>query len=149
MNNFKPSGYSAVSPYFVVKDAESFLHLTTAIFDARLLRKYLRPDGSILHAELQIEDSVIMVGDATEEFPAVRTLIHVYVPDVDKTFSRAKNAGCNVLQEPMEREGDSDRRATFEDFAGNVWSIGTQFSHQKANSPVPFAQAVEPAGSYS
>jgi PhnB protein len=46
------------------------------------------------------------------------------------TFLRkAIEAGCEIIEHPKERDGDPDRRATFRDFAGNVWSVGTQLSN--------------------
>ncbi|KYP16131.1 VOC family protein [Flavihumibacter sp. CACIAM 22H1] len=126
--SFKPAGYNSVSPYFIIKDAEQFVQLMTAIFDAGLLRKYNRPDGSIMHAELKLYDSVIMLAEATEQYPPVPMVLHVYVQDLDTVFTRAKEAGCKVLEEPKQREGDPDRRATFMDFGGNMWSVGTQLA---------------------
>jgi uncharacterized glyoxalase superfamily protein PhnB len=85
------------------------------------------PDGTIMHVEIQIDDSVIMLGDSSDKFPPVPMVMHVYVPNVDVTFDKAVKAGCEVIEQPKQREGnDPDRRATFKDFAGNIWSIGTQ-----------------------
>jgi PhnB protein len=67
-----------------------------------------------------------MLGDSSEKFPPVPSVMHVYVPNVDAVFHRAIDAGCEIIEKPKEREGDPDRRATFKDFAGNVWSVGTQ-----------------------
>lgn len=123
---FKPTGYNSVSPYFIVNGAQRFIDLLKTIFDATELRRYDMPDGTIMHAEIRIDDSVIMIGDSSDKFPPVPLVIHVYVPNVDKTFSKAINAGCEIVEQPKEREDDPDRRATFRDFAGNMWSIGTQ-----------------------
>jgi uncharacterized glyoxalase superfamily protein PhnB len=125
-NTFKPSGYNSVSPYFIVKGAQQFISLMKEVFDAKELRRYDNPDGTIMHAEMGIDDSVIMLGDASDKFPAVPIVMHVYVPNVDEVFQKAVNAGCQVVEEPKEREGDPDRRATFKDFGGNMWSVGTQ-----------------------
>lgn len=126
MNNFKPNGYNSVSPYFIVNGAEKFIALMAEIFDATVSRRYDMPDDSIMHAEIQIDDSIIMLGEASERFPAVPMVMHVYVPDVDATFQRAITAGCEVIQAPKTQENDPDKRGTFKDFAGNMWSIGTQ-----------------------
>ncbi len=123
---FKPAGYNSVSPYFIVDDADRFIRLMKQIFDAKMLREYRMQNGSIMHAELQIDDSVIMLGNASEQFPAVPIVIHVYVPDVDATYKKAIDAGCEIVEPPTEKEGDPDRRATFKDFAGNMWSVETQ-----------------------
>ena len=123
---FKPIGYNSVSPYFIVPGAQKFIDLLKSILDVKDLRRYDRPDGTIMHAELQIDDSVIMLGDSSDEFPPIPLVIHVYVSNVDETFKRAIDGGCEIVEQPMVREGDPDRRGTFKDFAGNMWSVGTQ-----------------------
>lgn len=124
--NFKPAGYNSVSPYFIVEGAQKFIDLLKHIFNAVELRRYDMPDGTIMHAEIQIDDSVIMLGDSSEKFPPVQSVIHVYVPDAERTFKKAIEAGCEVIEQPGQRENDPDKRGTFRDFAGNVWSVGTQ-----------------------
>jgi PhnB protein len=123
---FKPAGYNSLSPYFIVNGAQQLINLLKQIFDVAELRRYDMPDGTIMHAEIKIDDSVIMLGDSSEKFPPVPMVMHVYVPDVDATFQKAIDAGCEFVEAPKEREGDPDRRATFRDFAGNMWSVGTQ-----------------------
>jgi PhnB protein len=125
-NAFKPTGYNSVSPYFVVDGAQKFIDLLTLIFNAKEKRRFDRPDGKIMHSEIQIDDSVIMIADSTEEYPANRFLMHVYVPDVDDTFKKAIHFGCHPVEEPIQRPGEPNRRGSFKDFAGNDWSIGTQ-----------------------
>ena len=124
--DFKPAGYNSVSPYFIVNGAQKLIDLMIEIFNAKELRRYDMPDGKIMHAEIQIDDSVVMIGDSSDEFPPVSVVMHVYVPNVDEIFEKAIKAGCEVIEQPKEREGDPDRRATFKDFAGNMWSVGTQ-----------------------
>lgn len=128
MNNphYKPAGYNSVSAYFVIEDADRFIGLMKTIFYATGLREYRMPDGSVMHAELRIDDSVVMIGEASERFPAVPMVMHVYVPDAGEVYRRAIGAGCESVEEPTEREGDPDRRATFRDYAGNLWSVGTR-----------------------
>lgn len=125
---FKPKGYNSVSPYFIVDGAQQFADLMKAIFDADIIRRYDRPNGSIMHAEIQIDDSIIMVADSSDHYPASPIVIHVYVQNVDQTFKNATEAGCDIIEKPKQREGDPDRRATFKDFAGNIWSVGTQLA---------------------
>jgi PhnB protein len=123
---FKPSGYNSVSPYFIVKGAQRLIDLLKVIFNAKELRRYDQPDGSIMHVELQIDDSVIMLSEATAAYPANQFLMHVYVPNVHETFKKAIAAGCVAEQQPEQKEGDPDTRGSFKDFAGNSWAIGTQ-----------------------
>lgn len=123
---FKPTGYNSVSPYFIINGGQRLIDLLKTIFDAKELRRYDMPDGTIMHAEIQIDDSVIMLGDSSERFPPVHLVMHVYVPNVDETFEKAVKAGCEIIEHPKQSEGDPDRRATFRDFGGNMWSVGTQ-----------------------
>lgn len=125
---YKPAKYNSVSPYFVVDGAQAFSDFLKKLFHAREMRRYDKPDGTVMHMELQIDDSIIMLGDSSKEFPANTHLMHVYVPDVDKTFALAMELGCKPIEQPKERKGDPDRRGTFMDYAGNYWSIGTQQS---------------------
>lgn len=80
-NNFKPDGYNSLSPYFIVGEADRFVALMQDIFGAKVTREYKRPDGSIMHAEMQIDDTIIMLGEASDQFPAVPLVLHVYVDD--------------------------------------------------------------------
>ncbi|MBK6264932.1 VOC family protein [Marivirga sp. S37H4] len=125
-NNYKPDGYNSVSPYFVVDGAQKLIDLLKQIFDAEELRRYDTPDGNIMHAELRIDDSVLMMGNSSVQYPPNQLMLHIYVKDVDQTFQKAIDAGCQSVEKPKEREGDPDRRGTFKDFAGNTWSISTQ-----------------------
>jgi PhnB protein len=123
---FKPEGYSSLSPYLIVEDAGRLAELLRTIFDAQEQRKYLREDGKIMHMELLIDDSVLMLADATDAYPAQRSTLHVYVPDSDRVYTRAIEGGCRPIEAPKQQDGDPDRRGTFEDFAGNLWSVSTQ-----------------------
>ncbi len=73
--SFKPTGYNSASPYFIVNGAQRFIALMKEIFDAKELRRYDMPDGSIMHAEIQIDDSVIMLGDSSERFFSPQCLL--------------------------------------------------------------------------
>jgi PhnB protein len=123
---FKPDGYNSVSPYFIVKGAQGFMDWLKKVFDAREKRRYDGEGGKIMHAEVQVDDSIIMMADASDKWPPVPTVMHVYVPNVEEVFKRAVDAGCEVVHEPKTQEGDPDKRATFKDFWGNLWSVGTQ-----------------------
>ncbi len=123
---YKPTGYNSVSPYLVVKGAQKMIDILKAIFNANELRRYDMPDGTIMHAEVQIDDSVIMIADSSDKYPPNQHLIHIQVLNVDEIFNKALSIGCEAEEHPKEREGDPDRRGSFKDFAGNSWAIGTQ-----------------------
>ena len=123
---YKPTGYNSVSPYFIVDGAQKLIDFLVQLFDGKELRKYKREDGSVMHAEVRIDDSVVMISDATDEYPPVTIIMHVYVPDVNTTYIKALKLGASELQKPKNNEGDPDNRGTFLDFAGNMWSVSTQ-----------------------
>jgi PhnB protein len=121
----KPDGYSTVSPYLVVSGAQRVIDFLTETFDATPLRRYDMPDGSIMHAEVRIGDTVVMLGDAGGEWPPVPSFLHVYVDDVDATYRRALAAGGVSVQEPQRKGDDPDRRGGVKDPGGNTWWIAT------------------------
>lgn len=126
MDTFKPINYNSVSPYLMVDDANRMVKLLTDIFNAKVHRRYENPDGKIMHIELQIDDSIIMLSDSTPKYPANKYWMHVYVPNVDVIFKKAIALGCEIVDKPQTKENDPDKRGTFKDFAGNMWSVATQ-----------------------
>jgi uncharacterized glyoxalase superfamily protein PhnB len=83
------------------------------------------PDGSVMHAEIRIGDSVVMLGEAGGQWPAIPTFLHVYVDDVDAVYRRALDAGGVSVQAPAQK-GDQDKRGGVQDPGGNTWWIATQ-----------------------
>jgi uncharacterized glyoxalase superfamily protein PhnB len=79
-----------------------------------------------MHAEVRIDDTVVMIADGGGAWPAFPSWLHVYVPDVDATYRRALAAGGVSVQEPKAREGDPDRRGGVKDPGGNTWWVSTQ-----------------------
>ena len=122
----KPSGYSTVSPYLIAAGAQAVIDFLKQAFGAEELRRYDLPDGSIMHAEVRIGDTVVMLGDAGENWPAVPAHLHVYVDDVDATYRRALEVGGHSVQPPQRKGQDPDRRGGVKDPAGNTWWIATQ-----------------------
>ena len=124
--SYKPEGYSTVSPYLIAAGAQAVIDFLKKAFGARELRRYDMPDGSIMHAEVRIGDTVVMIGDAGEHWPAVPAHVHVYVDSVDETYRRALDAGGVSVQPPQQKGQDPDRRGGVKDPAGNTWWIATQ-----------------------
>ena len=108
---WKPDGYTSVAPYLVVDGAQRTIDFLTVVFDAQPLR--MHPMGERLgHAEVRIDDTVLMLADGMDGWPPVASHVHLYVPDVDATWSRALAAGAMPVQAPQEK-GDGDRRGGF------------------------------------
>ena len=124
---FKPDGYNSASPYLIVDDAQATIDFLVAVFDARPLRVIPRGDGKLKHAEVRIDDTVVMVTDSIDGWPAVPAHVHIYVADVDATYARALKAGATSMQEPVRRD-DSDKRGGFRDAGGTTWWVGQQLA---------------------
>lgn len=95
------------------------------MFDAERLRTVPGDNGRLRHAEVRIDDTVLMLADAVEGWDAVPAHVHIYVPDVDDTYRRALEAGATGVQEPV-RKDDEDKRGGFRDAGGTTWWVGTQ-----------------------
>lgn len=124
--SWKPQGYSTVSVYVVADGAQRVIDFLKNSFDATELRRFDSPDGSIMHAEVRIDDTVVMLADGGGSYPAFPVWLHVYVPDVDAIYHKALEAGGVSVQEPVRKEGDPDRRGGVKDPCGNTWWISTQ-----------------------
>lgn len=123
--SWKPADYPSVSAYLMTENAAAVVAFLTATFGATEHRRMDSPDGRIAHVELRIDDSVVMLSEATDAYPAIPTWLHVYVPDVDATHARALTAGGTSVQEPVQ-QGDPDKRGGVMDPGGNTWWISTQ-----------------------
>ncbi len=119
---YKPTGYNDVSPYLVVPDPEAVLTFCEDVFDATRLRVIQREDGSIMHAECQIGDSVLMMGGETGHSGV---MVHIYLADPDACFDKAVAAGATVVH-PMGEKGDGDRRGGFRTDCGTSWFVSKQ-----------------------
>lgn len=120
--NYKPDGYTSLSPYLVVSDAQKTLDFVKAVFGSEPLRLHRREDGSIMHVEVRIDDAILMIGQS-EGGPKAN--LHVYLADVEDAFRRALEAGGTVVQ-PLEAKPDGDRRGGIDDGAGTTWWLARQ-----------------------
>jgi PhnB protein len=125
-SGYKPEGYNSVSVYVVADGAQRVVDFLKKTFDAGELRRFDMPDGTIMHGEVRIGDTVVMIADAGGNYPAFPSWLHVYVPDVDATYKKALEAGGISVQAPVRKEGDPDKRGGVKDPAGNTWWISTQ-----------------------
>jgi len=122
--SYKPNGYTDVSAYILVDDAQEVLSFLEQTFGAERLRNIEKTNGKGRHAEARIGDSVVMLG---EGFGSQPTNVHVYVADVDATYKRAIDAGGTSVQEPR-HEDDPDRRAGVTGASQVTWWFATQQS---------------------
>jgi uncharacterized glyoxalase superfamily protein PhnB len=118
--SYKPSGYTSAAPYLIVADAEATLAFTAAVFGAEPLRVIRGDDGALRHAELRIDDTVVMVGPMGG---GPEAHVHVYVDDPDAAFGRALAAGATPVQ-AVAVQDDGDRRGGVRDANGTTWWLG-------------------------
>lgn len=125
MGSYKPDGYTSVSPYLIVNGASATIDFLRRVFAADEIRRFADPAGRVIHAEVRIDDTVVMITDGADGWPPVPSHVHVYVRDVDETYRRALEAGATSVQEPIKKE-DPDKRGGVKDAGGTTWWIGTK-----------------------
>jgi PhnB protein len=127
-----PKGYHTVTPGLSVQGADAFIKFCKKAFGATEVTRMKGPGDSIMHAELMIGDSHIMVGDENPQWgnKSAKTLggtaltLHIYVPDCDAVIAKAIKAGA-VAKMPVADMFWGDRYGTVEDPFGNVWGVAT------------------------
>jgi uncharacterized glyoxalase superfamily protein PhnB len=134
-----PEGYHSVTPYLTADNAAKLLDFVKAAFEAKELFRHLGPDGAVAHAEVKIGDSIVMVGQARDQWKGRTAMLYLYVPDMDATFKRALAAGATSVQEPTD-QFYGDRNGGVQDPSGNQWWIST---HKEDVSPEEMARRMK------
>lgn len=122
---YKPTGYNSVSPYLIVSGASGAIDFLKQVFGAVEIRRLPTPTGKVRHAEVRIDDTVVMLADGADGWPLSPSSIHIYVPDVDAVYERALGAGAVSVQEPVQKD-DEDKRGGVKDAGGTTWWIATK-----------------------
>jgi PhnB protein len=120
-----PEGYRSLTPYLVVTEAEKFIDFARRAFGAREVYRSTTPDGSIMHAEIEIGDSKVMLGQANDQWKPVQGAFYYYVTDTDAAYKRALEAGAESTMEPA-NQFYGDRSAGVKDAFGNHWWFATR-----------------------
>lgn len=120
-----PDGYHSVTPYLTVRGAAKIIEFLKQAFGARLSHEPIkRPDGTLMHAQVIIGDSRIMIAEENEMAKATTSTMYLYVPNVDSVFKQAVKAGGQTIMEPMDMFY-GDRSGGVKDASGNSWFIAT------------------------
>ena len=128
-----PAGYHSVTPAIVVRDAAAAIEFYKKAFGAEEIDRMAGPDGSIMHAEIRIGDSRIMLGEENEQWGTRSPLLtngnpgslHIYVENADAAFDRAIKAGAKVRY-PLEDAFWGDRYGKVTDPFGHEWGLATR-----------------------
>ncbi len=125
-----PQGMPRMTPYLFYSDLPAALAWLRKAFGFEQRMAMPGPDGSIMHAEMELADAVIMMGPASDQrgtkspkdLPAVNQSLYVYVDDVDKHFERARSAGARIMSEPEDMFW-GDRIYYAQDCEGHHWNF--------------------------
>ncbi len=128
-----PAGYHTVTPSIIVRDGAKAIEFYKRAFGAEEVSRMEGPGGSIMHAEIRLGDSVVMLSEENEQWGTKSPLstngnpgsLHIYVADADASFKRAIDAGATVAF-PMEDAFWGDRYGKVKDPFGHEWGIATR-----------------------
>lgn len=119
-----PEGYHTITPYIMAKDANKFIDFLKNAFDAKEIFRHGEPGGPVMHAELMLGNSMLMVSEASDKYPATSGNYYLYVEDCDAVYEKAIKAGATSIRKP-ENQFYGDRSSGVKDGFGNEWWIGT------------------------
>lgn len=122
--NYKPEGYQDVIPYLIQPNINGLVKFMKKALDAEELSLMEDEEGNVVHGEMRVGDTVIMMGQSSEQFPQMKTMLHIYVKDVDETFKKAIEAGATVEREVAD-QFYGDRSGGVKDKWGNQWWFST------------------------
>lgn len=128
-----PDGYHSITPFIVCTDAAEAIAFYQQVFDAEVISRNDGPDGSVMHAELRIGDSILQLSDPSPAFGLVApptddtssASLALYCADVDEVFARAVAAGATVREE-VQTFVTGDRFGSMMDPYGRRWAIMTR-----------------------
>jgi len=133
-----PEGFHSITPYVLTTGADAVIAFMKQAFSATERMRVRKDDGSIMHAELQIDDSMIEMADGGPPWNPMPCSLHLYVPDADAAYKRALDAGATSVYAPMDQPY-GDRECGVLDSGGNYWFIATFMGSER--------QAEDPASS--
>ena len=118
-----PEGYNTINPFIITKEASKILEFLKKVFGAKEVKEAftMDTDGLLLHAELRIGDSTVMIADTKEDWPFTPSLLQIYVEDVADTLQRAEALGARIVTKPTAFYGDIFSR--FVDPWNNLWWV--------------------------
>jgi uncharacterized glyoxalase superfamily protein PhnB len=119
-----PEGFHSITPYLVVEGVPKLIDFLKQAFGAQEIARMASPEGGVVHAEMKIGDSIVMMGEAMGDWKAKPCSLYLYVGDVDAVYQRAVQAGGASVREPSD-QFYGDRTGGVTDPSGNYWGIAT------------------------
>src|SRR4030095_7905365 len=115
-----PEGLYSVTPYLMVKGADKVIEFLENVFEASIVEQLKGENGLIMHAQVRLGDSIIMLGEAPAQYGPMPGSLYVYVDDTDQIYKRALEAGASSLMEPAD-QFYGDRCAAVGARVGDIW----------------------------
>ena len=132
-----PDGYHTVTPFINVKGVAKMIDFLKSALGAEEVMRMPGPDGTVMHAEVSIGNSRLMLGEPMQQGPTpTSSSFYVYVSDVDSMYKRATGAGAKSVSPPTDQFW-GDRMASLQDSFGNTWSLAT---HKEDPTPDEMAK---------
>ncbi|MGA7793827.1 MAG: VOC family protein [Candidatus Acidiferrales bacterium] len=127
-----PEGYHSVTPYLFVRSAAGAIDFYKNVFGAAEVVRMAGSNGKIMHAELRIGDSIVMLADenpptgvmSPQTVGGFSVGLHVYVENVDGVIQKAVESGAKLLR-PIKNQFYGDRSGSVLDPFGHMWSVAT------------------------
>jgi PhnB protein len=116
--------YRTITPYLVVPDADAELTFLKAAFGGTEVTCQRNDDNTVMHAEITIGDSLIMLGQAGDQWNALTAALYLWVDNVDATYAKALQAGATSQSAPEDKPY-GHRNAGVVDRNGITWWIGS------------------------
>ncbi len=137
-----PDGYHTITPFLNVKGVAKLIDFLKAALGAEEVMRMPGPDGTVMHAEVSIGNSRLMLGEVMGPTPQPSSsYFYLYVNDVDSMYKRALSAGAKSESQPTDQFW-GDRMATVKDSFGNTWSLAT---HKEDPTPEEMAKRMATA----
>jgi uncharacterized glyoxalase superfamily protein PhnB len=131
-----PEGFHTVTPYLLVPEVARLIDFLKQAFGAEEVHRSAAPDGSVMHAQVKVGDSMVMMGEARGDWKPMPVMLYLYVDDVDAWYHRALKAGATPVRE-IGNEFYGDRVGGVRDPSGNQWWMAT---HVEDVSPEEMAR---------
>jgi uncharacterized glyoxalase superfamily protein PhnB len=118
------AGFHTITPYLFAVGTSRLIQFICAAFGGEVTFRKERPDGAIVHAEMRVGDSMLMLGEASAQFEPMPASIYLYVPDCDTVYQRALNSG-GISVFPIMTLPSGERYGGVKDPCGNIWWVAT------------------------
>jgi uncharacterized glyoxalase superfamily protein PhnB len=121
----EPSKTPKLAPYIVARDAPALIEYIEKAIGGKLAYKEVDPDNRLVHAEVKIEDGIVMIGEMPQGRTTFPAMLHLYVEDADAAYRRALAGGASDVRPPADAP-DGHRRGGVKDRWGNEWWFSSQ-----------------------